>query len=349
MKLWIMLCAAAMSAAILRQPADAEDGVGVRQIAAPSQARGRDLDVTVWYPAQVGGAPIVLGESAFFQGTPALRDAPISNGRFPLILLSHGAGLAGNPQAISWIATPLARQGFVVAAPAHPGNSGKNRSAAETMKIWLRPADLSETLNAMAKDSFFKAHIDPGNVGVLGLSMGGNTALALAGARMDPERLAGYCDTDAINASLCEWVRQSGVDLHALVSRSASRDNRDQRIRFAMAIDPAPIDVFDLKSFSGISIPVGLVNLGRPGKIPVTTEASEAAKTIPSASYAVIEDASHYSMFAECKPGASALAVSEEIGDPICMDGGGRSRNEIHAQLIDLATAAFSRTLKTAP
>jgi predicted dienelactone hydrolase len=106
MKLWIMLCAAAMSAAILRQPADAEDGVGVRQIAAPSQARGRDLDVTVWYPAQVGGAPIVLGESAFFQGTPALRDAPISNGRFPLILLSHGAGLAGNPQAISWIATP---------------------------------------------------------------------------------------------------------------------------------------------------------------------------------------------------------------------------------------------------
>jgi predicted dienelactone hydrolase len=291
----------------------------------------------------------VLGESVFFVGTPALRDAPISNGKFPLILLSHGAGLAGNPQAVSWIAAPLARQGFVVAAPTHPGNSGKNRSAAETMKIWLRPGDLTETLNAMEKESFFKSHLDQGRIGALGLSMGGSTVLAMAGARVDPKRLVGYCDTDALNASLCEWVRQSGVDLHALDLRSAGRDNRDQRIRFAMAIDPAPIDVFDFKSFSGISIPVDLVNLGRPGKIPVTTLASEAAKAIPMASYVAIADASHYSMFAECKPGAAEIAVAEEIGDPICMDGGGRSRNDIHAQLIELTTASFSRALKTDP
>lgn len=349
MKVWILLCAAALSMAMPRQPAEAEDAVGVRQVAVPSKARGGNLDVTVWYPAQSGGAPVVLGESVFFVGTPAMRDASIANGKFPLILLSHGAGLAGNPQAISWIATPLARQGFVVAAPMHPGNSGKNRSAAETIKIWLRPVDLTETLNAMEEDSYFKTHLDQGRIGALGLSLGGNTALAIAGARIDPERLAGYCDTDALNASLCEWVRQSGVDLHALDLKSAGRDNGDRRIRFAMAIDPAPIDVFDFKSFSGISIPVDLVNLGRPGKIPVTAQASEAAKAIPLARYAVIEDASHYSMFAACKPGASEIAVAEEIGDPICMDGGGRSRNEIHQQLIDMTTNAFIRALKTDP
>ncbi len=349
MKVCTMLCAAAILTAMLQQPAEAEDNAGVRQIAVPSKERGRNLDVTVWYPAQSGGEQVVLGESVFFVGTPAMRDAPIANGKFPLILLSHGAGLAGNPQAISWIAAPLARQGFVVAAPMHPGNSGKDRSAAETMKIWLRPADLTETLDTMEKDSLFKEHLDQGKIGVLGLSLGGNTALALAGARIDPKRLAGYCDTDALNASLCEWVRQSGVDLHAMDMQSAGRDNREKRIRFAMAIDPAPIDVFDLESFSGISIPVGLVNLGQRGKIPVTTLASEAAKAIPSARYAVIEDASHYSMFAECKPGASEIAISEEIGDPICMDGGGRARNAIHAQLIDMTTASFSQALKTAP
>ena len=214
MKIWIMLCAAALSMAVTLQPAEAEDGVGVRQIEAASSARGGNLDVTVWYPAQSGGAPVLLGESVFFQGTAARQDAPTLSGRFPLILLSHGAGLAGSPEAVSWIATPLARAGFVVAAPAHPGNSGKNRSAAETMKLWLRPGELSETLDAMERDPYFKAHLEPGKVGALGLSMGGGTVLALAGARLNPERLAGYCDTDAINASLCAWVRQSGVDLH---------------------------------------------------------------------------------------------------------------------------------------
>jgi predicted dienelactone hydrolase len=348
-KVWIMLCAAAISVAMLAGAAAAEDPVGVRQIVASSAARGADLDVTVWYPAQAGGAPVVLGESVFFQGTPALRDAPIAAGKFPLILLSHGAGLAGNPQAVSWIATPLARQGFVVAAPTHPGNSGKNRSAAETMKIWRRPADLSATLDAMERDSVFAAHLVPGQVGALGLSVGGGTALAIAGARIDPQRLAGYCDTDLRNASLCEWVRQSGVDLHALDLQSAGHDNHDQRIRFAMAIDPAPIDVFAFKSFSGISIPVELVNLGRPGKIPATADASQAAKTIAQARYATIGDASHFSMFAECKPGASEIAAAEEIGDPICMDGGGRSRYEIHEQLIEMTTAAFRCALKTGP
>jgi predicted dienelactone hydrolase len=346
MKAWIISCF--IVAVAMQHPVRATEDVGVRQIVAASTARGSDLDVTVWYPAQPGGEPAVLGESVFFVGTSAMRNAPISNGKFPLILLSHGAGLAGNPQAVSWIAAPLARQGFVVAAPTHPGNSGKNRSAAETMKIWLRPGDLSETLNAMETDPFFQAHLAQGKTGVLGLSMGGGTALALAGARVDPKLLAGYCDTDALNPSLCEWVRQSGVDLHDMDMESAGRDNKDDRIRFAMAIDPAPIDVFDIGSFSRISVPIELVNLGRPGTIPQTVDASQVSKAVPDARYAVIDDASHYSMFATCKPGAADLAIEEQIGDPICSDGEGRPRGEIHTQLIDITVAAFSRALKAA-
>lgn len=344
-----MLWTAGFLALMGQQSAEAGDNVGVRQIAAPSKERGINLDVTVWYPAGSGGKSVTLGENIFFVGTSAMLDAPISDGKFPLILLSHGAGLAGNAQALSWIAIPLARQGFVVAAPTHPGNTGATRSAAETMKLWLRPADITETLNAMDKDSLFKEHLEHDKAGTLGLSMGGTTALAIAGARVDPKRLAGYCDTDALNASLCGWVRQSGVDLHAMDLRFAGRNNEDQRVRFAMAIDPAPADVFEFKSFSRISIPVELVNLGQAGKIPLTARASEIAKAIPNAKYFTIEDASHYSMFADCKPGASELAESEQVGDPICMDGGGRSRNEIHTQLINMTVDAFTAALKTNP
>ena len=341
-----MLGGLALLASVAQQTA-AADAVGVRRMVIPSTERGRLLKVTVWYPASTGGEAITLGESQFFVGTSAMLDAPFLEGRFPLVLLSHGAGLAGSAEALSWIAAPLAKRGFVVAAPTHPGNTGPNRSAAETMKLWLRPADVSQTLDALEKASYFEEHVEPGEVGVLGLSMGGSTALALAGARFDPQRLAAYCDTDTLNPSLCGWVRQSGVDLHAMDMKEADRDNRDARIHFAMAIDPAPVDVFDSRTFSQIEIPVELVNLGRKGEVPVTAQAAGIAKVIPGARHSEIEDASHYSMFAECKSGAVEIAKTEKIEDPICSDGHGQPRRTIHAQLIDLVARAFRRTLRS--
>ena len=155
-KLATLLCGIISLMLMAHHSASASEFVGVRQIVAPSKERGSDLAVTVWYPADAGGTPVTLGESAFFVGTDAMLEAPISRGRYPLILLSHGAGLGGTPQAMSWIATPLAKQGFIVVAPTHPGNAGANRSAAETMKLWLRPADITATLDAIEKDAPFR-------------------------------------------------------------------------------------------------------------------------------------------------------------------------------------------------
>lgn len=343
-----MLCGVIYPMLTLPHTAAASELVGVREIAAPSKERGGDLAVTIWYPAEAGGKTITLGENAFFVGTDAMLDAPISRGEYPLILLSHGAGLGGTPQAMSWIATPLAKQGYIVAAPTHPGNGGVNRSAAETMKLWLRPADISATLDAVEQLPLLEKRLEAGRVGILGLSMGGNTALALSGARIDPIRLAGYCDTDALNPSLCEWVRQSGIDLHAMDMELAGRNNRDVRIKFAMVIDPVPADVFQTDSFSMVTIPVEIVNLGKPGAIPQTALASGIAKAISKSTYSLIEEASHYSMFGKCKPGAAQLAVSEAIGEPICSDGEGQSRLEIHKRLIAITTQAFNRVLKPA-
>ena len=338
----------ALLTSVAPQAAAAEGDAGVYRMEVSSPAHGRPLDVTIWYPAAAtGGEAIKLGDSPLFLGATARLDAPIADGRFPLVLLSHGAGLAGRAEALSWLAGPLAQRGFIVAAPTHPGNGGPNRSAAATMKLWLRPDDISRTLDAVAGSHFFARHLAPSEVGALGLSMGGGTALALAGARFDPRLLAAYCDADSRNPSLCGWVRQSGVDLHAMDMQDAGRDHGDARIRFAMAIDPAPVDVFDSGSLPQIGIPVDLVNLGRTGEIPVTVQAANVAKAIADSRYTVIEDASHFSMFGVCKPGAAAAAVSEGIDDPICSDGTGRSRQAIHAQLVDMVEATFRRRLAT--
>lgn len=331
------------------QAAKAEDEAGVRRLEIPSVERGGTLDVTVWYPASASGRSVLLGEDRIFTGTPALLDAPISKGRFPLVLLSHGAGLGGSAQAMSWIASPLARRGYVVAAPNHPGNSGPERSAEETMKLWLRPADLSQTVTALERAPLLSEHLDFRRIGVLGLSMGGSTALALAGARFDPQALATYCDTDAFIPSLCDWVRQSGVDLHGIDRQAAGRDKADARIRFAMAIDPAPVNAFRVETLSTIGIPVNIVNLGRAGHIPVAIDASAIADTIPDARYALIEDASHFSLFAECKPDGADIAAAEGIDEPVCRDGGVRSRKALHEQMIGLVADAFATALRLEP
>ncbi|MBB3399593.1 MULTISPECIES: dienelactone hydrolase [unclassified Rhizobium] len=346
-KIAAMFCASVLSMALAQRSTAESAFVGVRQTTAPSKERGTDLPVIVWYPADAGGKLVTLGESQFFYGTDARLDAPIAHGRYPLILLSHGAGLGGTPQAMSWIATPLAKQGFIVAAPVHFGNGGATRSAAETMKLWLRPADISATLDALEKQTLFEDHLEPGRTGVLGLSMGGNTALALAGGRIDPIRLASYCDNEALNPSLCGWVKQSSVDLHVMDMRLADRDNRDKRIEFAMVIDPAPVDVFQTGPFSKVSIPVEIVNLGQPGAIPQTLLASGIARAIPGGMYSTLQNASHYSMFGVCKPGVSEIAKSEDIDEPICSDVDGHSRLEIHRELINMVIEAFDQRLKT--
>jgi predicted dienelactone hydrolase len=346
MLLRLTLLTLTFSVLVIIGAAEAGEAAGVVRLTVPSAARGSDLDAIVWYPSKGGGQETLLGDSQFFAGTSSWQDAAVADGKFPIVLLSHGAGLAGNPESLSWIAAPLAAKGFVVAAPRHPGNSGKDRSALETMKLWLRPNDISQTLDQLQQVPLLKVHLDLERVGVLGLSMGGGTALALAGARFDPGLLETYCDIDTLNASLCGWLRMSGVDLHHVDLNEADKDNENKRIRFAMAIDPGPVDVFDVAAFPRISIPVELINLGKAGSIPRTLDASIAAETIPHATYLTIGDADHFSMFGECKPGASELAKAQDIDEPICMDGDGRTRSSIHRQLIELTAASFSEKLK---
>lgn len=346
MKMLKLAIASVYFALSTAQIAHADGAVGVRQIVVPSKERAINLDAIVWYPAQPGGKQVVLGDTPFFLGTPAQRDAPISEGKFPLILLSHGAGIGGNAPALSWLAVPLAEQGFIVAAPTHPGSLSGNKSALENMKLWRRPADFTDTLNVLEKEAFFQDHMDNQKIGALGVSMGGYTALAIAGVRIDPKLLAAYCDTDLINPSLCGWVRQSGLDLHKMDLQPAARDNSDKRIRSAVVIDPGPTDTFEPESVASITIPVDLINLGRPEDIPLTVRASAIAKIIPDARYTAIEDAGHFTLLAECKPDAPAVLKAQGIDEPFCTDGSGRSRSAIHAQLVEIITEAFNRTLK---
>lgn len=352
-----LLLASLLLAGTASAPLIAAETAGFNSIAVPSPGRGQELAVKIWYPALPGGKEVRIDESRLFKGSPAFADAPAVPGRFPLILFSHGSG--SRVESIGWLAARLAQEGFIVAGPNHPGTTSGDSTPIDTPKLWERTQDLSTLISTLTTDPAWKDVIDPDRIGVLGFSLGGAAALEIAGARANREAYARYCDTYPTMAD-CVWfaggkgyvkgeaVASEKVDLRRIDKARFEQSNLDPRLRAAVVVDPAMAQAYDPQSLKEIGIPIHIINLGRPGSIPVAVEASELARLIPEGSYEWVDGARHFSFLPECQTGGAKLLESLGDTDRLCEDGGTRSRSEIHAQLQDMIIAAFVRQLKVA-
>lgn len=173
--------------------------VGVRNLQALDTARDRLFPCEVWYPAgaQHAGQDVAPGTQDFFTvssgDTPlsqiAVRDAAARPGNYPLIIFSHPSG--GHRRTATFLCTHLSSHGYVVAALDHSEVVAAElaRKASETeeqraarQKAWIanRVPDicflLDHLLSRAAWDS--EASIDPTQIGIVGHSFGGWTALA---------------------------------------------------------------------------------------------------------------------------------------------------------------------------
>jgi dienelactone hydrolase len=149
--------------------------VGVRRIQMERGAE-RPLPVTVWYPAQEAG-----------------NDTPVSLGRFPIVVLSHG--LNGQPEGFSGLAEPLARAGFVVAAPAYP-HTRKGAGRFDRNDVSNQPADAMHVLNGIAElhsraDDPFAGRLNPARMCAAGFSAGGHTTAGMFTTTRDPRLRCG--------------------------------------------------------------------------------------------------------------------------------------------------------------
>lgn len=346
------LCAAVLGLAFAT-PGLAAD-VGMRQLTIPATEHGRDLQVPVWYPAGPGGEPTLVGDSKVFKGEPASLDAPPAKGRFPLVLLSHGSG--SRVQGMAWLATELARAGFVVAGPNHPGTTSGFSTPADTPKLWQRTRDLSAVIDKLTADSQWRDLVDADKVGVVGFSLGGAAAMEIAGARARLEAYASYCDT--YKKWDCAWyaggvgyvndeqVKVDKVDLRSIDKTLFEQSNLDRRVKSAVLVDPGLAQAYDTQSLKDIAIPMNFINLGDPATIPLAVVAEKLASLTPQGTYATVADANHFAFLPECKEGGAQLLKSLGEIDPICADAGIRPRADIHAELTRLISAALQRTLK---
>lgn len=107
-------------------------------------------------------------------------NAVLKKGEFPLVLISHGSG--GGHLLYRTLAHHLARNGFIVGMPEHPFNNRNNNSLEGTVENLInRPRHLNIAINWFFDSERFGNCLKPDSVSIIGHSMGGYTALAIAG------------------------------------------------------------------------------------------------------------------------------------------------------------------------
>lgn len=184
----------------------------------------------VFYPAQTPEKTERFGPYRI----EVAKDAPLKDGTFPLVIISHGSG--GSHLVYRTLARYLAQNGFVVGMPEHPFNNRNDNSRyGRVVNLIMRPSHLSTAIDWFYDSEKFGKQLEPDCVSVIGHSLGGYTALAAAGgvptsvpkesADGEPKRLEIETDTRikslVLLAPAAVWFRApgalSGVNLPILM------------------------------------------------------------------------------------------------------------------------------------
>lgn len=341
-----MLAATMVLIALASAATRADEPVGVTTLAIAAPERDRELTLTLWYPALPGGTPALIGDNAVFAGAAGQQDAPVAEGVFPLVLVSHG-GLRAAPNLSGWVARRLAAQGFLVVAVQGPKLGPKDARKA-VAELWERPADLSAALTALANSAEWSKHLDREKVAAVGFFLGGTAVLSLAGGRLDAERFTGACQGEAKSID-CAWFAANGVDLGSIDAASLTRSNLDPRIATAIAVDPEYSASFLRESFGALEIPVEVINLGGPGTAPGAFDASKLRGTSSRITYAMLLGATRFSAFSLCKPKGAAILAEDGGDDAICRDETVEHRERVHEELAALIFSHLSQNLGIGP
>ncbi|OCG08102.1 lipoprotein signal peptide [Gilliamella sp. wkB178] len=316
--------------------------VGFKEINLDDEG-GRPLNIAVWYPAEHVGKTIVLEENAVFYGQEVIANSKplLSGNKYPLIVFSHGYG--GSWRNLSWLAYELTSQGYIVAAPNHPGTTFLNRDLKQATQLWQRPRDLSRTIDAISLDQDLASYIDMNKIAAVGHSLGGWTVIALAGGRFNTAQFKQDCMTHS-KLKACQVVTELGLDNPEL-----NMSMIDPRIKAIITLDAGLVRGFTAESLQKIDIPSLVIGAGIDvGDMAVELESGYLQQflTKPLSTYVVIPNAMHFSFIQECKPGAVALLNKESEGDGIiCQDGGTRERAEIHRELSYLIIGFLATTM----
>ncbi|MGO3987380.1 dienelactone hydrolase [Pseudomonas sp. SAS7] len=288
----------------------------------------RPMQALAFYPAtgktrssRIDGYPVDVAE-----------EAPVATGRYPLLVLSHGN--TGSPLALHYLATALARRGFVVVAVVHPGDNARDHSRLGTLSnLYGRPLQVSAAITAARDDALVGPSLDDGKVGVIGYSAGGETALILSGARPDLDRLRQYCLERPNDGDAC---KTHGI---LIADRSELAPQPDPRVGAVMLMAPLSL-LFGRHALAGVQVPALIYSGDSDQLVAVDRNAEALARKLPvTPDYRLLAGAGHFVFMAHCDAEQYARMPA------LCKDAEGVDRRHIHHSLERETAAFFSQAL----
>ena len=217
----------------------------------------------------------------------------------PLVLVSHGTG--GSAAQMAWLAEPLVVAGFDVASVDHHGNNTIDGYLPEGFAFpWERARDLRFALDWLA------TRRELGAVGAAGFSIGGYTAAAMLGARLDRQIVGaivlGHIELPPLpeypNLQADLIARVPPGRLQAAIAESDA-DYRDNRVGAAFLVSPAAGQIVTTASLSEIHRPVA-IRWGEADDIAPPAENAERYALIPGAdARSVGASVGHYEFLAD--------------------------------------------------
>lgn len=329
------LIAIGMSGVLLPSLANAENIAGYQSYEVQAPHHGGDVQGAIYYPANEGGMAHNTGENAVFYGTPVMKDAPITEGEYPLVLLSHGLG--GNIRSMGWLAAGLAQKGAIVVTVNHPNSSTFSFDMQVGLNHWTRAQDFSLVLDDILADAQFVSMIDQSNIVASGFSYGGWTALSLGGLTGDHTGYIEHCEDVTELSSHCADINRMGGDLAKIDADDWDRSYKDARVTKVVAVDPALHYGLDADNISELVPDVMMIALGEGEDRLLATNYDESGSNfrqyLPDAEYRQIAPAYHFSFLPVCKPEGEKI-LKLENDDPVCSDPEGADRAKLHKAVI---------------
>lgn len=324
--------------------------IGFKQIAINDVNSERPLQVAVWYPTNDSTPTTLFADNAVFYGFQAINAAQPINQPWPLVVLSHGHG--GSWRNLSWLAAALVQQGYIVAAPNHPGTTTFNQDPLQAAQLWQRPRDLTRIIDHLIDTPAIAGEIDHKRIAAIGHSLGGWTVMAAGGARFSTKQFAQDCALPNHSILICGLTDELGLaadnDVDAKQINLTS-DLRDPRIGAVVSLDLGIARGFTAASLNEFPIPALIIGAGFDTEdLAVARESGYIANLLPeSSSNYIVMPVTHFSFFQQCKPGAEAI-IAESIPDEafICEDGEtSQNRNMLHQEIARVITQFLAEVL----
>jgi predicted dienelactone hydrolase len=203
----------------------------------------------------------------------------------PLVMLEPG--YEADRKFLAYIGQHLASHGFTVVALQHP-------SAASTQgKITIdklipatefidRPKDISFLLDELAQlnqDPAWKDRFNTNRVSLIGHSLGGYTALALAGGELHLDELRKFCDSSSVLERVpADWLQCNATRL----PNPSTVNLRDDRIVQVMALNPAIGQIFGAKGLSQVKTPSLIFSSSEDSLAPALSQQFQPFALLPN-------------------------------------------------------------------